>query len=56
MQDNLIKNADFLESVINAIPSIILLVDSDVGIQQMNSTASNNLGLNKRLHKERVTK
>lgn len=46
MQDNLNKNAGFLENLINAIPSVILLVDSDIRIQQMNSTASNDLGLN----------
>ena len=46
MQDNLLKNADFLENVINAIPSIIFVVDSEIRIQQMNSTAGNSLGLN----------
>ncbi len=36
MQDNLLKNADFLENVINAIPSIIFVVDSQIRIQRVN--------------------
>ena len=40
------RASDFFEIIINAIPSPILLVDSDLRIQQINLTASNHLGLN----------
>src|SRR3989304_2149388 len=45
MDETLFAELDFLQKTLDAIPSILLVVDSDVSIHYMNSTASQKLGL-----------
>jgi PAS domain-containing protein len=46
MEEYLFKRTDFLKKMFDAIPAILLIVDSDVRIQHANLTASNETGLN----------
>ena len=45
MDEPLLKDADLLQKVFDSIPSILLIVDSDVRIYHLNLPASNGLGL-----------
>jgi hypothetical protein len=45
MDNPLLGKTDFLRGVFDAIPAMLLIVDDDIRIMHLNSTASNNLNL-----------
>lgn len=54
MEEHLLAKAGFLREVFDAIPAMLLIVDDDVKILHLNTTASNGLGLDiKDVHRKR---
>jgi len=46
LNKEILEQSEFLKKIIDAVPSLVFVVDSDVCIFQLNSSASNSLGLN----------